>query len=83
MHQQNSTVFTVSLENIDLHRFLSGSIRNGIRRLLHPARLGGSGTIPGGSHKIHEKSSTCELVKERYHRTGRLVVRLFHEAAQK
>ena len=42
---------TVSLEKIDLHRFLPGSTRNGIRRLLHPAHLGGSGTIPGGAHK--------------------------------
>ena len=41
---------TKSLEKSDLHRFLSGSIRNGIRRLLHPAHHGGSGTIPGGAH---------------------------------
>ena len=34
----------------DSHRFLTGNTRNGIRRLLHPAHLGGSGTIPGGAH---------------------------------
>ena len=32
-------------------RFLTGNTRNGIRRLLHPAHLGGSGTIPGGAHE--------------------------------
>ena len=31
----------------DSHRFLPGITKNGIRRLLHPAHLGGSGTIPG------------------------------------
>ena len=51
------TVFTKSLEKSDLHRFLSGSIRNGIRRLLHPAHHGGSGTIPGGAHKIHQSQA--------------------------
>ena len=45
----------MSLEKSDLHRFLSGSIRNGIRRLLHPAHHGGTGTIPGGAHKINKK----------------------------
>ena len=33
---------------------LSGSIRDGIRRLLHPARHGGSGMTTGGAHKIHQ-----------------------------
>ena len=37
--------------------FLSGSIRNGIRRLLHPAHHGGSGTIPGGAHKNHQSQA--------------------------
>ena len=60
----------MSLEKSDLHRFLSGSVRNGIRRLHHPAHLGGSGAIPGTAHKIHQKSSTSELVKERHRRTG-------------
>ena len=45
------TVFTVSLEKSDLHRFLSTSIRNGIRRLLHPAHHGGSGMTTGEAHK--------------------------------
>ena len=42
----------------------SGSIKNGIRRLLHPAHHGGSGTIPGGAlkKKTKKKSSTSELV---------------------
>ena len=35
-------------------------------------------TIPGEAHKIHQKSSTSELVKERHHRTGRPVKRLLH-----
>ena len=46
----NYTVLTKSLEKSDSHQFLTGSTRNGIRRLLHPAHLGGSGTIPGGAH---------------------------------
>ena len=33
----------------------SGSIKNGIRRLLHPAHHGGSGTIPGGALKKTKK----------------------------
>ena len=45
------TVFTESLEKSDSHRFLPGKTRNGIRRLLHPAHLGGSGSIPGGAHE--------------------------------
>ena len=53
----------MSLEKSDLHRFLSGTIRNGVRRLLHPAHHGGSGTIPGGAHEIPLKSSTSDLVK--------------------
>ena len=53
---QNCTVFTVSLEKSDLHRFLFGSIRNSIRRL-HPAHHGGSGTIPGGAHEIHQSQA--------------------------
>ena len=48
----DETPFRLQLEKSDLHRFLSGSIRNGIRRLRHPAHLGGSGTIPDGVHKI-------------------------------
>ena len=55
-HSQRCTVFTVSLEKSDLHRFLSGSVRNVIRRLLHPAHHGGSGTIPGGAQKNSQKS---------------------------
>ena len=48
-HSQNCTVLhRESGRRGDLHRFFSGSIRNGIRRLLHPAHHGGSGTIPGG-----------------------------------
>ena len=46
------TVFTVILEKSDLHRFLSTSIRNGIRRLLHPVHHGGSGIPTGGAHKF-------------------------------
>ena len=49
-HYRNCTVFTRSLEKSDLHRFLTGNTRNGIRRLLHPAHLGGSGTVSGGAH---------------------------------
>ena len=63
----------MSLEKSDLHRFLSDSIRNGIRRLLHPTHLGGSGTIPGGSHK---NSSTSELVKERQKERGGFFTKL-------
>ena len=33
----------MSLEKSDSHRFLTGNTRNGIRRLLHPAHLGGAG----------------------------------------
>ena len=44
----------MSLEKSDLDRFLSGSIRNGTRRLLHPAHHGGSGPTTGGAHKIHQ-----------------------------
>ena len=33
---------------------LSTSIRNGIRRLLHPAHHGGSGMTTGGAHKNHQ-----------------------------
>ena len=41
----------------------SGSIKNGIRRLLHPAHHGGSGTMPGGAFlKKQKKSSTSELM---------------------
>ena len=32
---------------------LSGNIRNGIRRLLHPAHHGGSGMTTCGAHKTH------------------------------
>ena len=53
-YQQNCTVFTVSLEKSDSHRFLPGNTRNGICRLLHPAHHGGSGKIPGGAQKNHE-----------------------------
>ena len=73
----------MSLEKSDSHRFLPGNIRNGIRRLLHPAHLGGSGTIPGGAHKIHQKSSTLWARERAAYRTGRPVVRLLHKAAQK
>ena len=39
----------------DSHRFLTGNTRNGIGRLLHPAHLGGSGTILGGAHdNLHQ-----------------------------
>ena len=38
----------MSLEKSDLHRFLSGSSRNRIRRLLHPAHLGKSGITERG-----------------------------------
>ena len=41
----------------DLHRFFSGRIRKGIRRLLHPAHHGGSGTITGGAHKLHQSQA--------------------------
>ena len=44
----------LSLEQSDLHRFLSASIRNGIRRLLHPIYHCGSGMTTGGAHKIHQ-----------------------------
>ena len=39
-------------EERELHRFLSTSIRNGIRRLLHPVHLGGSGMTTCGAHKF-------------------------------
>ena len=39
----------------------SGSIKNGIRRLLHPAHHGGSGTIPGESSKKKTKKSQAPL----------------------
>ena len=61
-----------------LHRFLSGSIRNGIRRLLHAAHHGGSGTIPGGAHKIHQGQALLSSWNERRHRTGRPIERLLH-----
>ena len=48
---------TVDLEKSDLHRFLSTSIRNGIRRLLHPAHHGGSGMTTGGAHKFIKVNS--------------------------
>ena len=54
----------MSLEKSDLLRFLSGSIRNGIRRILHPAHHGGSGTIPGGAHKIHSHLMTRTCVAQ-------------------
>ena len=41
----------------DLHRFLSTSIRNGIRRLLHPVHHGGSGMTTGGTHKFIKVNS--------------------------
>ena len=54
----------MSLEKSDLHRFFSGSTRNGTRRLLHPAHHGGSGTITGGAHNMFEfivaRSSTAD-----------------------
>ena len=28
-----------------------------IRRLLHPAHHGGSGTIPGGAHEVHQSQA--------------------------
>ena len=46
----NYTVFTKILEKSNSRRFLSGNTSNGIRRLLHPAHLGGNGTILGGAH---------------------------------
>ena len=61
-HKQRCTVFTMRLEKSDLHRFLSGSIRNIIHRPLHPAHHGGSGTITCGAHNS-SKSSTSELVR--------------------
>ena len=55
----NYTVFSKSLEKSDSHRFLTGNTRYGIRRLLHPAHLGGSGTIPGwSSWQLTWKSAT-------------------------
>ena len=36
----------------DSHRFLSTSIGNGIRRLLHPAHHGGNEMTTGGAHKF-------------------------------
>ena len=47
----------IRLQKSDLHRFFSGSIRNGIRRLLHPAHHGGSGTIIGGANNIHQSQA--------------------------
>ena len=76
-NSQRCTVFTVSLEKSDLHRFLSGSIRDGIRRLLHPARHGGSGMTTGGAHKIHQSQVPLSWWNERHHRTGRLVESAF------
>ena len=43
------TVFTVSLEKSDLHRFCSTIIRNVIRHLLHPAHHGGSRMTTGSA----------------------------------
>ena len=45
------------LEKSDLHRFPSTSIKNGIRRLLHPVPHGGSGMTTGGAHKFIKVSS--------------------------
>ena len=61
--QQRCTVSTVDLEKSDLHRFLSTSIRNGIRRLLHPAHHGGSGMTTGGALKFIKVNSfwACEM----------------------
>ena len=47
----------------DSHRFLPGITRNGIRRLLHPAHLGGSGTIPGWAHDNNKKLRNWAHVK--------------------
>ena len=58
-------------------------IRNGIRRLLHPAHHGGSGTILGGAHKIHQSQEPLSSWNERHRRTERPVKRLLHLAAQK
>ena len=56
-------VFTKSLEKSNSRRFLSGNTINGIHHLLHPAHLGGNGTILGGAHKnSSKKSSTSELM---------------------
>ena len=46
----NCTVFTKSLEKNNSHRFLTGNTSNGTHHLLHPAHLGGRGTIPGWAH---------------------------------
>ena len=46
------------------------SIRNGIRRLLHPLHHGGSGMTIGGAHKIHPSQAPQSSWNERDHRTG-------------
>ena len=57
----------VSLEKSDLNQILSGSIRNGIRRLLHPAHHGGSGMTTGG---VHQSQFPLSSWNERHQRTG-------------
>ena len=82
-HFQKCTVFTVSLEKSDFNRFVLGNTRNDICRLLHPAHLGGSGTIPGGAHKNSSKVKHFWARERAACRTERPVVRFLHKAAQK
>ena len=45
------TVFTKNLEKNNSGQFHSGDTSNGTdHRVLHPAHLGGNGTIHGGAH---------------------------------
>ena len=50
-------------------------------RVLHPARLGGNGTIPGGAHDNSQESPQLSSCKERHGRTGRPVVPSFHKTS--
>ena len=63
------------------HRFLSTSIRNGIRRILNPAHRGGSGMTTGGVHKIYQSQvplSSWSGITEQWD----LLKTLTHQATQ-
>ena len=71
---QRYTVSTVNLEKSDPNEFLLINTKGGIRRLLHPAPHGGSGTNTCGAHdNKHQVKPHLTSCNEQPQRTGRLV----------
>ena len=77
-HLKRCTVFTVSLEKSDSHRFQSTSIGNGIRRLLLPAHHGGSDMTIGGAHRFIKVKYLWAREMSGITEQGDLLKRLYH-----